>query len=532
MLTDLKDGVFSDELAVCVGKHDSDRERPTICAVCGETLGASGYYSFCLRIPGGGIKDMMIGSGCIRDRIREKKLPYGKGPSPKSTLERLISEFPQSGRWYGTFLHHCIAKPYVRNKECAERWDESILNMPGVRCIMDTIDGLRDNGWSLDAEMVLDCGRVDLLATHPESGTLVFDWKSDDSTDNRDTYVEQINRYMAELHAAGFQRISGYIIWVKNGRKEYVPFEGASDIGGVSPRQYVPSQRIKCTLTVEMNGGDKICRKTLTEYSHHRPFGDAVFFYIPPCTPRKSGYRFGSFEASPYREGEHPQWFNADDAKEGLRLNFICSKKRHRFTLTAEWREKRFPEDFDVPYLPFDTQIGMGPIQKRESVEDTSEEFLRSPDPLMQESLGEFWKSSGEQMPPVRSEGGGAVDTVQDFRLSASNRDRVTDRAVDPAEWSFTSGRIYESGGRFYGIYRRTEPRKAYTTGMVLVAEVDCSGKKTTELEWRHIYVTNGGKEYIYGLTNRKWKVYTANALADLSPEGMEIYGRMPDLDG
>ena len=257
LLTDRKEGVFRDELAVCVYKHDADREHPNMCAVCGETLGAKDYYTFCLKIPGGGTRDMMIGTGCIRDRIRAREADIETGYSPKETLELATTEFPQSGSWYGTFLHHCIAKPYVRNKANAEKWDETILKLPGVRYIMDTIDELRDGGWELDAELVLNCGNIDLLATHPEKGTIVFDWKSDLSFDNHEAYVKQINRYMAELYIAGVQKISGYILWVRDRKKERVPFVDIPEVvGEIKPRSYVPSQRIKCTLTVEMDGGD------------------------------------------------------------------------------------------------------------------------------------------------------------------------------------------------------------------------------------------------------------------------------------
>lgn len=34
LLTDLKEGVFFNEPAICVGKKDSDMERPSLCAVC------------------------------------------------------------------------------------------------------------------------------------------------------------------------------------------------------------------------------------------------------------------------------------------------------------------------------------------------------------------------------------------------------------------------------------------------------------------------------------------------------------------
>ena len=98
-------------------------------------------------------------------------------------------------------------------------------------------------------------------------------------------------------------------------------------------------------------------------------------------------------------------------------------------------------------------------------------------------------------------------------------------RTRDPAELSFTPGRIYASGGRYYGIYKRTEAKKANTCGMVDVAEVDYSGRKISKLEWRHIYRTQRGKEYIYSPTNHEWIVYTTNVLVGLSPEGIERYG-------
>lgn len=527
LLTDLKEGVFHNELGVCVYKHDADKEHPNMCAVCGETLGAKDYYTFCLKIPGGGTKDMMIGTGCIRDRIRGVEADVKIGYSPKDTLDLATTEFPQSGRWYGTFLHHCIAKPYVRNKENAENWDETILKLPGVRYIMDTIDELRDSGWKLDAEMVLDCGNVDLLATHPEKGTIVFDWKSDLSFDNHEAYIKQINRYMAELYTAGWQKISGYILWVRDRKREYVPFKDVPEITGeIKPRQYVPSQRIKCTLTVDMDGGEKICSKTITEYSHHRTYGDEVFFYIPPCDPWKYGYVFDSFEASPYREEDRPQWFNASDAEEGLRLNFMCSKKRHKFTLTARWKEGPVPSIAARTYTPINNATSVKPPKiKKPNQEPKPEQKPSSPQPAPG-SWEAFYKSLEEHPLPVHKEEETTIEPVEIICFPELTPYPEITRTRDPAELSFTPGRIYASGGRYYGIYKRTEAKKANTCGMVDVAEVDYSGRKVSKLEWRHIYRTPRGKEYIYSPTNHEWKIYTSNVLSGLSPEGMDMYGR------
>lgn len=527
LLTDLKEGVFRNELGVCVYKHDADKEHPNMCAVCGETLGSKDYYTFCLKIPGGGTKDMMIGTGCIRDRIRGEEADVEIGYSPKETLDLATTEFPQSGRWYGTFLHHCIAKPYVRNKENAENWDETILKLPGVRYIMDTIDELRDSGWKLDAEMVLDCGNVDLLATHPEKGTIVFDWKSDLSFDNHEAYIKQINRYMAELYTAGWQKISGYILWVRDRKREYVPFKDVSEITGeIKPRQYVPSQRIKCTLTVDMDGGEKICSKTITEYSHHRTYGDEVFFYIPPCDPWKYGYVFDSFEASPYREEDRPQWFNASDAEEGLRLNFMCSKKRHKFTLTARWKERPVPSIAARTYTPINTATSVKPPKIKKPNQEPKPEQKPSPPQPAPGSWEAFYKSLEEHPLPVHKEEETTIEPVEIICFPELTPYPEITRTRDPAELSFTPGRIYASGGRYYGIYKRTEAKKANTCGMVDVAEVDYSGRKVSKLEWRHIYRTPRGKEYIYSPTNHEWKIYTSNVLSGLSPEGMDMYGR------
>ncbi|WP_400226712.1 hypothetical protein [Methanomethylophilus alvi] len=527
LLTDLKEGVFRNELGVCVYKHDADKEHPNMCAVCGETLGSKDYYTFCLKIPGGGTKDMMIGTGCIRDRIRGEEADVEIGYSPKETLDLATTEFPQSGRWYGTFLHHCIAKPYVRNKENAENWDETILKLPGVRYIMDTIDELRDSGWKLDAEMVLDCGNVDLLATHPEKGTIVFDWKSDLSFDNHEAYIKQINRYMAELYTAGWQKISGYILWVRDRKREYVPFKDVSEITGeIKPRQYVPSQRIKCTLTVDMDGGEKICSKTITEYSHHRTYGDEVFFYIPPCDPWKYGYVFDSFEASPYREEDRPQWFNASDAEEGLCLNFMCSKKRHKFTLTARWKERPVPSIAARTYTPINTATSVKPPKIKKPNQEPKPEQKPSPPQPAPGSWEAFYKSLEEHPLPVHKEEETTIEPVEIICFPELTPYPEITRTRDPAELSFTPGRIYASGGRYYGIYKRTEAKKANTCGMVDVAEVDYSGRKVSKLEWRHIYRTPRGMEYIYSPTNHEWKIYTSNVLSGLSPEGMDMYGR------
>ena len=58
-------------------------------------------------------------------------------------------------------------------------------------------------------------------------------------------------------------------------------------------------------------------------------------------------------------------------------------------------------------------------------------------------------------------------------------------------------------------IYARKDPEKYNTAGMVYVAEVDSLGRRTAGPEWRHVYQTPRWKEYIYGLTDHKWKVYT-----------------------
>lgn len=602
LLTDVKGKVFDEEPAIYVGRKDSDMERPTLCAVCGQPLGADGYVSFFLTGPYGRGMDMMFGNGCIRDRIKEEAIEI-KGETFSDTWKRVITEFPKSGRWYGTFLHHSIAKPYVRDKAVAEDWNESILELPGVKYIMRTVDELRDEGWELDAEKVLECGHVDLLATHPERGTIVFDWKSDQSFDSYESYVAQINEYMLELSRSGRQKITGYILWIRDERRQLVPFNGPTDsFEGNRSRTHAPSSPIKCTLNIEMNGGEGVRRKKMVEDSYHHPFGDEVSFYIPPCEPSKYGFKFKYYEASPYRETDRAQAFNMSDAKEGFPVRFICSKNRHVFTLTANWERIRpfectlsiLPEDRDNrsyffvssmskideegnDYAEFEVSEiinrlhGKIPIHAEllgkeeyagvktewDSDELQSGMLIRIPCikghssfPIILRTTPDPKKKVDKPVKPTTTPSSSASSDIEGnsnsfFERPLSNilenlgshdtqKDNVEDplfnylktqQNYDPAEYSFTPGRIYESGGKFYGIYKRKESDRFNANGKVDVAEVDIEGRKISDLEWRYVYTTKGGKEYIFGLKKRDWKIYTGNVLVGLSPEGMERFG-------
>ena len=95
----------------------------------------------------------------------------------------------------------------------------------------------------------------------------------------------------------------------------------------------------------------------------------------------------------------------------------------------------------------------------------------------------------------------------------------------DSAEHTFTPGRIYKSGSKYYGIYKRRASDRSNARAMVDVSEVDSSGRKISDLEWRHVYTTRGGKEYFYGLSDRSWKIYTRYVLSDIEPEGMKRFG-------
>lgn len=584
LLSDLKDGVFRNEPAVFIGKKDADMERPTMCAVCGEPLGSKDYCSFFFLGPNGHGIDMMIGNGCIRERIREEEAGT-KESNPRATLFKMVNKFPTSGRWYGTFLHHCIAKPYVRKKECAENWDESVLKLPGVSYIMDTIDNLRNDGWKLDAEMVLECGNVDLLATHPDGRAVVFDWKSDRSFENHDAYIDQVNRYMAELHGAGMQNITGYIVWIVDKRLEPVKFTGASIDSPVDKnRLYTPSQPIKCSLTIEMNGGEGSCKKRITEYSHHRPYGDEVSFFIPSFRPHMRGHEFKYFEASPYKEGDRLQPFDRGDVDEGFHVSFICSRKRHSFKMTASWEKRRpfecslygqskrsGPDSFlwihcmsvldkdGIDYAEFDVSEINKKLHgkainhailvhnefpdgtKIEWAEDELREGMKMRIPCFDDNTSFHMSFETKALPKDEKKSKDPkAEPIQEPKIefhectATSASPTIIDASpwqsynpvheMDLAEYRFTPGRIYESGGRFYGVYRRMESERYNTSAKVDVAEVDIDGRKISKLERRYVYLSPGGKEYIYALINREWKIYTKNVLVGLSPEGIERF--------
>ncbi len=601
LLTDQKEGVFVNEPAMCVGKRDSDMERPTLCALCGEPLGSNGCYSFYLTGPNGYGKDMRIGNGCAKNRLKAQRINI-TCTSFKETWRRVIAKFPNNGRWYGTFLHNCIAKPYVKNSKAVESWDESILNLPGVKYIMKVVDYLRDQGYMLDAEMVLENGRVDLLATHPEKGTIVYDWKSDKCFDNHYAYVNQVNKYMVELNEAGFPKISGYLLWIMDERRERVPFDGTQvTLDEGMKRMCHPSLPIKCTLTIELNGGEGL-KKKMIEYSHHHIYGDEVSFYIPPSELSKKGYEFRSFEASPYREDQHPQWKDAIEVEEGFPIRFICTKKRHSFSLVADWKRIRPFECFLLVRKSEDNSGDVLFLKSRSKVDSEGNDYVDFEVNVINEQLHnermihasllvqiepckmstsertvattKEWSSEdlyngaviripciGEQSSfciiieteVVRTKQktphkkidsphidfSDAVYDLQQLNQLIGVDETITttiseeislDPVIDtynPAEYSFTPGRIYKSGDKFYGVYKRRAAERNNTCGKVDVAEVDVNGRKISNFEWRHVYMTKSGKEFIYGLTNRDWKIYTRNVLAGVSPEGMERYGNM-----
>ncbi len=87
---------------------------------------------------------------------------------------------------------------------------------------------------------------------------------------------------------------------------------------------------------------------------------------------------------------------------------------------------------------------------------------------------------------------------------------------------SFTPGHIYVSGGRYHGIFKRMGSERYNTFGLVHVAEVDIHGKQMSKMERRYIYRTRGGKEYIYGLSDHRWKIYTDKVFLDTSTEVVE----------
>ena len=358
LLTDQKENVFDNEPAVFVGRKDSDKKRPTMCAVCGQPLGSEGYSSFCMMGPGDKTMDVLIGNGCIRNRIVEEKMDIRPG-IPKESLKFATIDYPTCGRWYGTFLHHSIAKPYARNKKAAENWDESVLKLPGVRYIMKIIDYLRDTGWKLDAEKKLKCGNIDLLAVHPEKGTYVFDWKSDLCFDNHEAYIRQVNTYMNELAEISYKKIKGYILWVKTETKERVQFEGTNDPEcqneiNLNP----PSPPIRCTLLIDPNIEGIDNSKPMIGSSQHKIYGDEVSFFIKPEFFSRYGYEIHHLDADPYKKGEFKQVFDKSNLADGFYLKFICDYKRRTFSLTAFWTKVRpykcvlevHTEQFGSPY--------------------------------------------------------------------------------------------------------------------------------------------------------------------------------------
>ncbi len=587
MLTDQKEKVFNSEPAVYVGRKDSDKKRPTICAVCGQPLGSEGYTTFCMMGPGDRTMDVLIGNGCIRNRIVEEKLEL-KSDSPKESLELATIDFPSCGSWYGTFLHHSIAKPYVRNKKAAENWDESVLKLPGVRYILKIIDYLRDTGWKLDAEKYLKCGNIDLLAVHPEKGTYVFDWKSDLCYDNHNAYVRQVNTYMNELSETGYRKIRGYILWVKTETNERVPFIGSNDPDDQCEINLVaPSHAIRCTLLIDQNMEGIDNSKPIVGSSHHKIYGEEVSFFIKPEFFSRRGYEIHHLDADPCRAGEFKQTFDKSELAKGFYLNFICDYKRRAFTLKAFWTKVRpyqcrlevRTEIYGMPYQFSICGVSKIDEETKDYVEfevseikrwlwnsELKKAVLEDPDHIQTKtkwSSDELLNNMKIRLPIIneQTEFSMRVKAVQkkapsprpvsifddsnlgsDIPISDYTYTQKVENhnvpeepdsdledfclpQVDNASRHFTPGRIYKSGNRYYGVYKRNKSEKCGTCGTVDIAEVDIKGKKISDLCWRYIYRTKCHKEYIYGITDTKWKIYTADVLVGLSPSDMDRYG-------
>ena len=591
LLTDMKEEVFNNEPAVFVGKYNSYMKSPTICAVCGQPLGSEGYSTFCLLRPKGQ-QYMMIGNGCIKDRIIEEHidLEVGNHKDWWGKWNELVRKFPDAGRWYGTFLHHSIAKPYVRDKNVAETWDNTLLDLPAVRFIMEVIDDLRDEGWSLDAEKVLDCGRIDLLATHPDRGAIVFDWKSDRCYDSVEQYKAQINKYMTELHNMGEQKITGYIIWIREEKKEPVLFDlSAGSFGGSRIAPYMPREHFKCTLSIDWGDEHIVHRKRkkkLTEYSQYTLYGEEVAFFLPPLPwTTDERYTLKYLEASPFEEGGRPQLFNLADLENNIPIRFLCSKKRHLFNITAYWELKHsfvcrlgcisedqhhsLPitlkcmsqtdadgnhyaefevseinqrlKDRTITYAALNINASSFGENKAVWTSDELQDGMKIHIPCIDNECSWLMKIRTVSNTEPKLDPGKDGATITSDYTDASpfkfdwawtySPDEQFQITLDPvchfedAEFAFTEGCIYKSGNRYFGIYRRKAAEEYDVYDRVNVAEVDVQGRKISDLVWRRIYTTKSGKEYIYGITNHKWKVYTSNVLAELSPEGMERFG-------
>lgn len=470
--------------------------------MCGQPIGAEGYHTFYLGLPDGKGRDMMIGSGCVRDRIRAEEVD-APGEGFMDIWHSVQGKFPTSGSWYGTFLHHCIAKPYVRDSSVAKRWDESVLGLPGARYVMGLIDQLRDEGYALDAEVSLDCGQVDLLATHPEKGDVVFDWKSDVRFDNHGEYVAQVSRYLSELRDSGHGDIMGYIVWVRDGRLEPVVLSESETHGEETPTERrAPSAPVSCSLTVDLDGGEGVRGIRRTAQSRRRAYGDEVSFYFQPGRPEKTGYEFLSYEASPYRVGGALQAFDGSDADGGFSVSFICSEKRRAFRISAQWKKVRpakcrllvFSEymecelsarpleytddggvvEFDVDeingllggrvtYARIEGDLETEGAKKRRS-EDELHPGMKIRLPFTDESTTFMMTVRAKRAERKTIRKDPAPVGTEAVRLTAEPLPEPEMRLVDwmvpasdydPAENMFTPGRIYKSSNRYFGIYKR-----------------------------------------------------------------------------
>lgn len=332
-----------------LGRFDSTNDVPSICAMCGEPLIGERYHLFRFGINSTEHHDMMFGHGCMKNRIIAFPLNLVSN-SDENVWVQLYERFPNAGRWYGTFIHHHIAKPYSQNQSIKEKWSENLLELPGVRCIISTIDCLINEGYSLHAEMKLESGIADLVCIRDDS-IVVIDWKTDIDTENLETHKKQISNYMLDLcNDNRSTPVRGYICYIREGKAEPVHIT-SSELLGLTPHENVDvnddgsiieiGEPVECKLTIDMDGGEGVRRKIRKETETIKRYGTEVTFWVRAYNPYKEGYEFQCFKCDPYRAGQCERYFYMEDLKKAIPISFITGKRRHTFRMKAVWKKVR-----------------------------------------------------------------------------------------------------------------------------------------------------------------------------------------------
>lgn len=484
LLSDVAGDSLKNEPAMYLGTMDASSDMISVCIICGKPLIRQSYPVFRLGIKGAKYVDAMVGHDCIVDRVESKPIETPPGVSMKNSFLDILSKYPDSGSWYGTFFHMRIAKRYVEDAKIREKWSPAIMSLPGVRFAIDKIDWLRSQGYTLYAEVATHGKRADLYGQHPDNHGIVMDWKTDSNHDKHAEYAEQVGeyiRFLSEDH--GYIPVTGYVAYVFEGELVKIGTvcekgeEKDANEGNILPSgSHRGSRKWRCDLSIDANGGKGLVCGTYA-YSEKTSWGRQVMFQLPPMSPTKKGLMFAGLQCPPFSENEtEMRVIDACDVATGVTIGFAVNPDRRKFKARALWMKN--------------AGTTLDSFENKKEKEE-NDYFLEDYEYYSQ------WVESDEEI----------ADII--------------------ASEHFVTDRIYTAHGHKYLILNRSneirQDARGNAIGSVIILEVDGNGVGKGDSFRATVYDGNRGEMFVdYRSGEDRFKVYARSLIKDLFLPGWQ----------